>query len=128
MDVLFSLFYCVFKFTVTIHWSQARLVQLFQILYIFFSDIYVDLLADVPVLDRIMSISPDRTGNIRSLPAAKFCGGLLVISTKSVCVCVENRFDCEEKGIEEREETKQEMESKRHEGTNIGISLRQRKE
>jgi hypothetical protein len=38
-------------------------------------------------------------------------------------VFVENRFDCEEKGIEQREETKQEMESKRHEGTIVGISL-----
>jgi hypothetical protein len=38
-------------------------------------------------------------------------------------VFVENRFDCEEKGIEEREEMKQEMERKRSEGTNIGISM-----
>lgn len=39
-----------------------------------------------------------------------------------VCLFVENRFDCEEKVIEGREETKQEMESKRHEGTSFGIS------
>jgi hypothetical protein len=36
---------------------------------------------------------------------------------------VENRFDCEEKVIEEREETKKEMESKRHEGTSVVISM-----
>jgi hypothetical protein len=115
----------VFKFVVTIHWSQARLVQLFQILYIFFSDTCVDLLAGAPVVCGIMYMSPDRKGKVRSLPVAKLCGGLLVISTKSVCVCVfvENGFDCEEKGIEESEETKQEMERKRREGTCIGIKL-----
>jgi hypothetical protein len=31
---------------------------------------------------------PDRREKIRSLPVAKFCGGLLVISTKRVCMCV----------------------------------------
>ena len=40
-----------------------------------------------------------------------------------VCVFVENRFDCEGKVTEEREETKQEMESKRHEGTSVGIRM-----
>jgi len=70
-------------------------------------------------------MSPDRREKIRSLLVAKFSGGLLVISTKCVCMCVfvENRFDCEAKVIEEREETKQEMENKRHEGTSDGISI-----
>jgi len=40
-----------------------------------------------------------------------------------VFVFVENRLDCEEKVIEEKDETKQEMESKRHEGTSVGISM-----
>jgi hypothetical protein len=85
--------------------------------------------ADASVLHGIMSMNPDIREKIRSLPVAKFCGGLLVISTKSVCVCVclcvfvDNGFDCEEKVIEEREETKQEMESKRHEGTSVGINM-----
>lgn len=68
-------------------------------------------MADASVLRAIVFMSPDRRKKIRALPVTKFCGGLLVVSKKSVCVCVfvENRFDCEEKVIEEREETKQEM-------------------
>jgi hypothetical protein len=33
-------------------------------------------------------MSPDRQEKIRSLSASNFCGGLLVISTKSGCVFV----------------------------------------
>jgi hypothetical protein len=35
-----------------------------------------------------MSMNPYRREKIRSLSVAKFCGGLLAISTKNVCVCV----------------------------------------
>lgn len=45
-----------------------------------------------------------------------------------MCVFVENRFDCEGKVTEEREETKQNLESKRHEGTSVAISMCQRNE